>query len=741
MSAARWRLSLTLALLVLLGTWLATPFPGNAQTPSSQHRLTPDILVPSEPGILSGGAWLLATGQHPALDLDGRFGDGVGEPTEVGLQAVGPAAAALIPYRDPSAKFSRTILVSRDLGRLPFQTGPHLDVHPKDPDHLVMVLMDYNFPGIVSYVSIDGGATWEGPNQPRIPRGELTGVGDPVVAFDREGRAYTCQMSVRIEDFLLGPLVGSALIASIPVSRSSDGGFSWEETILASQGGVGVWVYATTAEERLRGEVEVRFLDKPWIRVGPHPENPDQDIIYVTYTNFIDRWKLLWVDELPVLDLIEEQAVIELVRSEDGGQTWSRPVEVSPRVQIWGGGEIARRVVQGSQPLVGRDGTLYVAWFDSGEDGVWKGTADIWVAASEDGGRTFSRPRLAARFLEVGFRPRSASFRLWGTGLPQMALGSEGEVYIAYTAHPTDNPEDGGDVFLVRSLDGGRTWGRRVRVSDDMSQRIQFFPALAVDPEGTIHMIWGDTRDDPTELSYHIYYSCSKDRGQTWELNSRVSDFPSNPNFAFPRGRYIGDYFSIAATAEDVYITWADSRLGELGGYNQKIGFARKRLMPIPSIFISPPSGPASRDIVIQGHHFQPETEVFVEIGGVIAATGRTQEDGTFSIRLFVPITGEGAQTVQVKDISGNVATVSFFTEFGFDSFQEAITRLESQLAELGEGGVPPPTESPTPTAAPALETPPSQSFLWLAVALAGALALALAGLAVVLFRLYAKGR
>lgn len=724
-----WRVKLTLALVAIFG-FLAISSPSSAEEPLEGQRLTPELLLPSEPELLSGQAWLMITGQDPALRLNYRFGDGgIGEPPEVKLQAIGPAGAALIPYRSPAAKFSRTILLSRDTGRLPYQCGPHLAVNPKDPDHIAVVLMDYNFPGVASYVSIDGGATWDGPHQPRIPRGEYTGVGDPVVTFDRKGNSYACQMSVRIDYFRLENLVGSAVVASIPVSYSTDGGLSWEETVLASYGGVETQAFLPAAGQRLRGEVWVSFLDKPWISVGPHPERPEQDVIYVTYTNFIDRYRLIWLDELPVLDLVEEQAVIEVIRSEDGGLTWSRPNRVSPQVYIRGGGGFVRRVVQGSQPIVAPDGTLYVAWFDSTTDGVWRGVAEIWVASSQDQGQTFGPPRLAAKFSEVGFLPRSASFRLWGTGLPQMAIGAEGEVYIAYTAYPADNPEDGGDVFLVCSLDGGKTWERRVRVNDDGTGRLQFFPAIAIDPEGTLHMIWGDTRDDPAELSYHIYYSCSKDQGETWEFNSRVSDFPSNPNFAFPRGRYIGDYFAIKATEEDVYITWADSRLGEVGGTNQKIGFARKRLMPVPSIFVSPPSGPAGRDIIIQGHAFQPESEIFVEVGGVITATGRTTEDGTFSITIFAPFSGEGARSVIVKDISGNVATASFFTEFGFDSFQESISDIEQRLDELGEQGIPAPSQAP------------GQGFTWPLAVLAGATAVAVSALVVVLYRTRTKSQ
>ena len=98
--------------------------------------------------------------------------------------------------------------------------------------------------------------------------------------------------------------------------------------------------------------------------------------------------------------------------------------------------------------------------------------------------------------------------------------------------------------------------------------------------------MWGDMRDDRVGTRYHIYYTTSSDQGETWgfelqELNirtedTRVTDFPSNPNKGFPNGQFIGDYFAIVASDEEVYMVWADSRLGEFGGFNQKIAFARR---------------------------------------------------------------------------------------------------------------------------------------------------------------------
>lgn len=706
----------TLAALVVASS-LAWPLPGSADTlPMLKRKLAGEILVPLQAEVLSGRSWLVSSGQDPAVTLGpgGKEGDSGGG---VRFQAAGAGAVALIPYRDPSTKFSRTVLLSRDLGRIPFQTEPNLAIDPKDPNHLIAGLIDYNRPGISTYVSIDGGATWDGPYQPKFPRQELSGAGDPTLAFDRRGNLLASQISLDVVDFRLGPVRGQALVGSASVSTSTDGGYSWLDPVSAGAGGVVVRELPTPPDAPARGTVEMKFVDKPWMSLGPSRDRPDRDAIYITYTAFVDHWNLIYSDEVPVLILGEEEAVIEMVRSEDGGQTWSRPVEVSPRVRLQIGEESRRRVVQGAQPVVAADGTLHIAWFDSTDDGPFKGLGTVWVASSRDGGRTFSRRQIATT-VESGLRPRSSSFRLWATGFPQIAAGPKEEIYVAFTGRPFENPEDDGDVYLVRSLDGGRSWERPVRVNDDGTGRMQFFPAISVDPNGDVHMMWGDTRDDRGELTYHIYYSVSKDRGLTWERNSRVTDFPSNPNYAFTQGRFIGDYFSIKATKDDVYMLWADGRLGQLGGTNQKIGFARKRLMPVPSMFLSPPSGPSGRDVVIQGHNYQPDSEVFVEMGGTIIASGRTGDDGTISLRLFVPIAGEGASTVRLMDSSGNVATGSFFTDFGFDSFQKAVTGIQQRMDRLDQRVQA--TLTPSPTAKKGIsEGPPGPVWLWLVVAVA----------------------
>ena len=688
--------------------------------------------------MLSGPLWLMARGVDARQPLTGGLANRGLSPRpgvawhnmpEIFVAPPLPATSApaapsgqLVPFRDPAPAFSRDILVTRDFSNSPLQTEPHLAVNPNDPEHLLMGTIDYNFPNVSAYVSIDGGATWEGPHQPQFLREDAGAAGDPIVGFDREGNAYLGFISLGVEEYTVGPAVDAAVVSSIAIARSQDGGFTWEEPVSSARSG---FERELSADEsgRVRGRVSLSFLDKPWMAIGPHPTKPDVDIIYITYTKFTERFGIFHIGDLPFFGVPVVDTTVEIVWSEDGGRSWSDPLAVSPTVRrVFGDspgseeGETAqandprqqgngededeavgnKRTVQGSQPAVAPDGTVYVAWLDTTNDEAFEGLAEIYVSRSEDGGVTFGDPVRTSVFNEPGFSPRTSFFRYWASAFPQLATGPNGEVYVAYTAMPSDRMEDDGDVYVVRSLDRGETWDRPVRLNDDDTDRLQFFPSITVDPNGAVHAMWGDMRDDRADTRYHIYYSRSEDEAETWGFtdeetgfhaqNARVTDFPSNPNKGFPGGRFIGDYFSIKATEEDVYMVWADTRLGEFGPVNQKIGFSRRQAIPAPEIFISPPAGPGGQAVTLQGFNFQPDIDLFVQVGGVLVSTERTNNQGRFTTQVFIPISGEGAHDVTIFDSSGNFATASFFMEFGFDNVQDIQASLEGQVRSLQQG-------------------------------------------------------
>ena len=182
-----------------------------------------------------------------------------------------------------------------------------------------------------SYVSFDGGETWEGPNQLRYFQEDFSAAGDPVVAFDRDGNVYMASISLGLEEFRLGSLVSATEISSIVVSKSEDDGLTWGDVRLhRALDRRDHLVPDETGRER--GEVAADFLDKPWMAIGPDPQDPERDIIYIAYTEFKTRYTTLYADELPFLTSPITETTIRLVRSSDGGATWSDPIGVSPTV-------------------------------------------------------------------------------------------------------------------------------------------------------------------------------------------------------------------------------------------------------------------------------------------------------------------------------------------------------------------------------------------------------------------------
>ena len=62
-----------------------------------------------------------------------------------------------MPFRSAAPAFSRNQIVTQQVGLFPLQTEPHIAVNPLDPEHLVLGVIDYNFPSMATYVSFDWG--------------------------------------------------------------------------------------------------------------------------------------------------------------------------------------------------------------------------------------------------------------------------------------------------------------------------------------------------------------------------------------------------------------------------------------------------------------------------------------------------------------------------------------------------------------------------------------------------------
>jgi hypothetical protein len=107
-------------------------------------------------------------------------------------------------------------------------------------------------------------------------------------------------------------------------------------------------------------------------------------------------------------------------------------------------------------------------------------------------------------------------------------------------------------VFLIRSSDGGETWGPKIRVNDDPPGKHQFFAWMTVDQTtGYIYVVFYDRRDS-YDFSTEVYLARSNDGGETFK-NYKISDYPFRP----VSGIFFGDYINVAARNGIIHAIWA----------------------------------------------------------------------------------------------------------------------------------------------------------------------------------------
>jgi hypothetical protein len=245
-----------------------------------------------------------------------------------------------------------------------------------------------------------------------------------------------------------------------------------DDLTAAASGSNAAWSDPAIVSERRQSQTT--FSDKEAIAVDDAATSPDFGDAYICYGQFRSQEKS--PNAIPV--------VIGVSHSTDGGNTWSRPLQISDANQNGLAGNPACAIDTDSH------GNVYVVW----EDTV-KGQSVFKLATSKDGGASFSTPHIVAHVAEIGQfdNVRSISF----DGIAGARTGSAASLSIANGA-PTGvgapntmalGWSDGSDGLnhehsLVQlSANGGQSWTGPTHV--DQSGDRPDFTGIGLSPNGS----------------------------------------------------------------------------------------------------------------------------------------------------------------------------------------------------------------------------------------------------------------
>jgi hypothetical protein len=196
---------------------------------------------------------------------------------------------------------------------------------------------------------------------------------------------------------------------------------------------------------------------------------------------------------------------ILFARSQDGGRTFSEPLNLSERSPAGDGkGRITKDLWHnGSLDLaLGKNGAVYAAWTE------YEGA--LWFRRSTDQGATFAAPVR----VDEGGAARAPSLAVVG-----------GTLYLAWTD---------GDVHVAASTNSGKSFNPPVQVTS--SRAYSDAPKLAVDAAGVLHLAYAEDA--------RIRYTHSRDGGRTFERARALS----RPGAGFPALGIAGN--------DDVCVAW-----------------------------------------------------------------------------------------------------------------------------------------------------------------------------------------
>ena len=117
------------------------------------------------------------------------------------------------------------------------------------------------------------------------------------------------------------------------------------------------------------------------------------------------------------------------------------------------------------------------------------------------------------------------------------------------------------NVWFMRSTDGGATWSAPLMLNANLPRVDHFDQWMGIDDsDGTIHISWRDTRNDPNRLKTDVFYTKSTDGGSTFMPEVKVTSAMSDETTAGSSADQYGDYEGLAVRNGNAHPFWTDRR-------------------------------------------------------------------------------------------------------------------------------------------------------------------------------------
>ena len=407
---------------------------------------------------------------------------------------------------------------ARDMGVIDANNSPTLARNPTRRANLAVTnRIDTPRFSCALNVSFDGGGRWS-ETRIAIPKGEEPKCFAPDVAFGSDGTLYMSFVTLRGN--------GNVPHAVWTVS-SKDGG---------------------------------RTLSKPRKALGPlsfqvrltaDPDRPGR--LYLSW---------LQASDVALFRFTQTGNPIRLARSDDGGATWERSVRVSS-------GSRARVVAPSA--AVGADGELYVLYLDLGDDRLdyegghkglggppYQGRFELVLARSRDGGASWEESPVQGGLVPI------ERFLAFLPAFPSLAVDRRsGRVYAGFHDQRSGAP----DVLVWSLPRRGSDWQGPTRVNDNPASddTTQYLPKLAVAPNGRLDVVYYDRRADRKDVMNEVSLQSSYDKGKTFTKRVRLSERPFDSRVGFGSERKlpdIGNRLGLLSEDSEARAVWTDTRAG-----------------------------------------------------------------------------------------------------------------------------------------------------------------------------------